>query len=107
MISSITIKKKENAFFDSLDVSNNTKRVYKQSLNSSFLKNFLKDEYGYESIFETDDIKILTAIYCSLNVHPKNILNHRGYSASVMKYIRFLNKGVKPVKRTDFGVKKK
>lgn len=107
MISITTVKKKENAFLDSLDVSEKTRRVYKQSLRSSFMKNFLKDEYGYESIYEIDDITILTAIYCSLNVHPKNILNHRGYSASVMKYIRFLNKGVKPVKRADFGVKKK
>jgi hypothetical protein len=39
--------------------------------------------------------------HSKINLHPKNIENHRAYSAATMKYIRFLNDGKKYGHRID------
>lgn len=90
-------------FYDSLKLSVSTTNNYRSALQSSFLLDFLKQEFNAFDLFEIVDLDTLWQIYCKVNLHPKNISNHRAYSAAIMKYIRYLNKGCKYGKRIDFG----
>ncbi len=88
------IEQKE-AFLKQLPVSHSTKVHYTTSLNSKFLREYIHDKYGKESIFEIDDLDVLRTIYDYVNLHPKNITQHRNISCALMRYIRFLNEGKK------------
>ncbi len=99
----VEIRKKR--FFESLNVSKNTMRNYRVSINSSLVKQFVKSK-KYSSIFEIDDLNVLWDLYSVLNLHPKNIAAHRSYSAAIMKYIRFLNNGAKIGRRVDYKKKR-
>lgn len=96
----------ETAFFLQLDLSEKTIKNYRGALNSSFFSYYLKVNYGCTSLFELTDLKVLWKLYSKLNVHPKNISNHRCYSSVVNRYIRFLNGGEKYGKRVDYGKRK-
>lgn len=88
-------------FFNQLNVSERTKHNYESALNSGFIKESLYNLYGIGSIFEITKIEQLWDFYCKINIHPKNVANHRGYSCAIMKYIRFLNNGKKVGQRID------
>lgn len=90
-------------FYESLNLSDTTTNNYRSALQSSFLLEFLKQEFNTFDLFEIVDLDELWQIYSKVNLHPKNINNHRAYSAAIMKYIRYLNKGCKYGKRIDFG----
>lgn len=92
---------REKAFYDSLTVNSQTKRHYSSGLNSTFLHDYIKKEYKVNSVFEITDLSLLWDIYSYINLHPKNVLHHRCYSAPIMRYIRFLNDGKKYGKRID------
>jgi len=96
-------KNRELKFFKQLDVSERTRNNYLRAIRSTFLKDILYEHCGTNNLFELDDIKIIWNVYSMINLHPKNISNHRNYSAAIMKYIRFLNDGQKYGKRTDYG----
>lgn len=89
-------------FFESLNLSTTTTNNYRSALNSSFLLEYLKQEYDTFDLFEIVELDKLWEIYSKINLHPKNISNHRAYSAAIMKYIRYLNKGNKYGKRIDY-----
>lgn len=57
---------------------------------------------GKTNVFEITDIKSLWKIYSVVNIHPKNITQHRNISCALMHYIRFLNNGEKYGHRVDF-----
>lgn len=101
-----TIEERKEQFFEQLNLSENAKRNYRNALNSKYLKEMLKTEYGVDSLFSITDIKMLWSLYSVINLHPKNISCHRAYSAAIMKYIRFLNNGEKYGKRIDYMRKK-
>lgn len=97
---------KEVEFFNSLKLSENTIRGYRIALNSKFFVGYLMEYYGYDSIFDINDVSVLWEIYSELNLHPKNVTNHRCYSSVVMKYLKYLNNGDRYGKRIDFGKKR-
>ena len=72
-----------------------TKIHYCTSLKCRFLNEHIQSLYGKESIFDIDDLKILRDIYDFVNLHPRNIAQHRNISCALMRYIRFLNNGKK------------
>ena len=41
-----------------------------------------------------------------MNLHPKNVEQHRIYSSAIMKYIRYLNNGERYGRRIDYKVKR-
>lgn len=88
-------------FLNQLNVSDRTKHNYESALNSRFVKNYLYELYGINSIFEITKLEQLWELYCKINVHSTNIANHRGYSCAIMRYIRFLNGGKKYGRRID------
>lgn len=92
---------RKDQFFEQLNLSENAKRNYRNALNSKYLKEMLKSEYDIESLFEITDLNVLWNFYSLINLHPKNVSNHRAYSAAIMKYIRFLNNGNKYGRRID------
>ena len=96
------IKRKDD-FFKSLNLSVRTTHNYKTAIQSSFFTGVLKDEFNTLDLFEIIDLQKLWVLYSKINLHPKNISNHRAYSAAIMKYIRYLNNGKKLGKRIDFG----
>ena len=87
----ISINKRKDDFFAQLDLSNSTIRGYKQSINSGFLKEILQKEFGGKQLFEITDIEELWKLYSMVNLHPKNICFHRTCSATIMRYIKYLN----------------
>ena len=91
-----------SAFFAQLNVSERTLSNYKNALKSRFIKEILLKDYKAESLFEIDDLELLWKIYSKINLHPNNVNKHRLYSAPIMKYIRFLNKGEKYGRRIDY-----
>lgn len=92
---------RKEKFYSQLTLSSTTISNYKAALNSSYLRELLRDKYEVLDIFEIVDLKILWNIYSFVNLEPKNIANHRAYSAPIMKYIRFLNNGKKYGRRID------
>lgn len=96
------VSKRKASFYEQLSLSKSTIANYKASLNSSFLKDVLKSDFGVLDVFEIIDIEDLWKLYSKINLAPQNIKNHRCYSAAVMKYIRFLNNGIKYGKRIDY-----
>jgi hypothetical protein len=99
----ISIIKRRNDFFAQLNLSEATTRNYRLALNSSFLKEMLLKECGGKQLFEITDLEELWKLYSKINLHPKNISNHRSCSAAVMKYIKFLNGGKKYGRRIDYN----
>lgn len=98
------IVERETSFYNSLNaLSARTIKNYQTSIRSSFLKQLLMEELKTDSLFDIDNLDKLWAFYSIVNVHPINVANHRSYSAAIMKYIRFLNKGEKYGKRIDYG----
>ena len=93
-------------FFNQLDLAESTIRSYKVAYNSTFLRNFLIKECGKQALCDIVDLETLWQLYSKVNLHPKNVSNHRIYSCVIMKYIRFLNNGKKIGKRIDFGKSK-
>lgn len=100
---SLTPSRRKADFFESLELSPTTLNNYRSALQSSFLCTLLKEEYNTLDVFEIVDLKELWDIYSKVNLHPKNISNHRAYSAAIMKYIRYLNQGAKIGRRIDYG----
>lgn len=94
---------RKEAFYASLNLSATTVGNYRSAINSSFLTRYLKDKYGTSDLFDFTDLGLLWDIYTDINLHPKNISNHRAYTAAIMKYIRFLNNGQKYGKRIDYN----
>lgn len=92
----------KDAFFKQLNLSETTTRNYIGAFNSSFLKNILHTEFNIVDIFEITELETLWQIYSKINLHPKNVANHRIYSAAIMKYIRYLNNGAKYGRRIDY-----
>lgn len=93
-------------FYNQLNLSVASARNYKNALNSSFFKDILYKECGVRIVFEITDLEVLWNLYSKINLHPKNIENHRAYSAALMKYIRYLNNGKKYGRRIDYQKKK-
>lgn len=58
---------------------------------------------GENVLSDIVDLDTLWLLYTKINLHPKNISNHRIYSCVIMKYIRYLNKGNRIGKRVDYG----
>lgn len=94
-------------FYESMNLSVATIKNYRAALQSSFLFKFLKKEFNVCDLFEVIDIEKLWQIYSKINLLPQNINHHRAYSAAIMKYIRYLNKGNKCGKRIDYGKPRK
>ena len=103
----IGINKRRNDFFAQLNLSESTTRNYKLALNSTFLKEMLLKECDGKQLFEITDLEELWKLYSKVNLHPKNISNHRSCSAAIMKYIKFLNDGKKYGRRIDYKRPKK
>ena len=102
-VKELTASRRKEDFYKSLNLSTTTTNNYRSALQGSFLRGILKKEYYSYDLFEVVDIQVLWDLYCKINLHPKNISNHRAYSAAIMKYIRYLNNGKKIGKRIDFG----
>lgn len=98
---------KEVAFYAQLDLSKATIQNYKAAFNSKFLKSVIQEQCNVSNIFEVTDLDVLWKIYTIINQHPINIANHRGHSAAINRYIRFLNNGQKYGKRVDFNKPRK
>ena len=94
---------REIQFRETLEVSDRTRIDYIRAINSKFMKEELMKHFGLSSLFEISDVKALWEFYTQLNLHPKNIKNHRGYSAPIRKYISFLNHGKKYGRKTDLN----
>lgn len=105
-ITNISASTRKESFFKSLNLSIATIGNYTTALNSKYLKEYLNEHYNVADIFEITDLNVLWEIYSEINIAPKNIANHRGYSAAIMKYIRFLNNGNKIGKRRDYNSKR-
>ena len=102
-VKELPASRRKDDFFKSLNLSLRTTQNYRTAIQSTFIQGVLKEECNTVDLFDLVDIKVLGDLYGKLNHHPKNIKNHRGYSAAIMKYIRYLNQGVKYGKRIDFG----
>lgn len=100
------VKERRERFFSQLNLSESVTRNYKVALNSTFVKVTLSEKSNKDSIFEITDLEELWNLYSFINLHPRNVANHRLYSAAVMKYIRFLNDGKKYGRRIDYNKKK-
>lgn len=97
---------REFQFYRELGVSERTRQNYQRAIRSSFMKDFLNEHLGTRNLFEVENIKELWEVYSLINLHPKNVSNHRNYSAAIMKYIRFLNNGERYGRRKDYGKEK-
>ena len=106
-VKELSASKRKDDFFKSLNLSETTTNNYRSALHSSFLVGILNDEYNTLDPFEIVDVKVLWCLYDQINSHPKNIRNHRAYSAAIMKYIRYLNNGQRIGKRNNSGCYKK
>lgn len=93
-------------FYNNLKLSERTKANYIKAINSSFLKGILYEKYGTDDLFNISNLDLLWDIYSFINLHPVNIVNHREYSAAIMKYIMFLNHGKKYGRRIDYKEKR-
>lgn len=94
---------REQDFYNSLNgLSARTIRNYQGSIRSSFIKQLLLKDFDTDNLFDLDNLDLLWNLYTKVNLHPINIANHRGYSAAIMKYIKFLNGGKKYGKRIDY-----
>ena len=93
---------RKSQFLSQLNLSETTLRNYKFALNSAFLKEMLLKECDGKRLFQITDLDELWNLYSKVNLHPRNISNHRVYSATIMRYIRFLNNGDKYGKRIDY-----
>lgn len=102
-VKKLSASKRRDDFYKSLNLSVRTTLNYRISIQSTFLITILKEEYNVQDLFSIVDLKVLSDLYCKINLHPKNIKNHRAYSAAIMKYIRYLNNGQKLGRRIDFG----
>ena len=100
------IDNRENQFYKGVNVSERTRQNYQRAVRSSFLREILYEQCGTYNLFDIADIIKLWDVYSLVNLHPKNVNNHRNYSAAMMKYIRFLNNGQKYGKRKDYGKEK-
>ena len=97
------MRQREQDFYKSLDgLSVRTIKNYQVSIRSSFIKRLLLKEFDTDNLFDIDNLEALWNLYTKVNLHPTNIANHRGYSAAIMKYIRFLNNGEKYGRRIDY-----
>jgi hypothetical protein len=99
----IIVSKRKSDFLAQLNLSETTLRNYKVALNSALLKEMLFKVCDGKQLFEITDLDLLWELYSKINLHPRNISNHRTYSAVVMKYIRFLNHGEKYGRRIDYN----
>jgi hypothetical protein len=97
------VNDRRQLFFSQLNLSESVARNYRNALNSTFLKVTLAEKSNKESLFEITDLEELWNLYSFINLHPRNVANHRVYSAAVMKYIRFLNDGKKYGRRIDYN----
>lgn len=102
-VKELSTSRRKDDFYKSLNLSVTTKNNYRSALQSSFLTGVLKEEFNTLDLFEIVDLEELWELYSKINLHPKNIKNHRAYSAAIMKYIRYLNNGQKLGRRIDFG----
>lgn len=91
----MTAIEQKQAFLKQLPISHSTKVHYATALNSKFLREHIQSKYGVAGIFDITDLDILRTIYDYINLHPKNIAQHRNISCALMRYIRFLNEGKK------------
>lgn len=89
------------AFYSQLNLSESTVVNYRAAINSKFLKDNLLECCGVLELFEVTDLDLLWKLYSKINLAPRNISNHRAYSAAIMKYVRFLNNGQKYVKKSS------
>ena len=96
----------KNQFLSQLNVTDLTKRRYRDALNSTFLMEIIREEYNKKSIFEIEDLELLWKLYSIVNLHPVNVRMHRYYSAPIMQYIRYLNGGKKYGRRIDYNRKR-
>lgn len=87
------------AFYSQLNLSASTMVNYRAAINSKFLRDALLENCGVLDLFEVTDLDLLWELYSKVNLAPRNISNHRAYSAAIMKYVRFLNNGQKYVKK--------
>ena len=94
---------RKNQFLSQLNLSETTLRNYKVAFNSTFLKEMLLKECDGKQLFQITELDVLWNLYSKVNLHPRNISNHRIYSAAIMKYIRFLNNGEKYGRRIDYN----
>lgn len=85
----------EESFYNQLQLSNRTKVNYRSALKGSFIKGVLRKKYDTDDIFTIVDLPRLWEVYSYINHHECNRKNHRIYSAAIMRYMRFLNNGVK------------
>lgn len=102
-LTSLSARTREICFYKSLNVTQGTVSSYKNSLRDSILLELLKKDYNISNIFEIVELETLWSIYCKIKDHPKNLSQHRRYTAAIMKYIRYLNDGKKYGRRIDFG----
>lgn len=102
-VKELSTSRRKDDFYKSLNLSVTTTNNYRSALQSSFLTGVLKEEFNTLDLFEIVDLEELWELYSKINLHPKNIKNHRAYSAAIMKYIRYLNNGQKLGRRIDFG----
>ena len=91
----------KDKFFSQLPVSERTKVNYKYALNGSFIRSVLREKCETEDIFSITSLTKLWEVYSYINIQDANIMNHRIYSAAIMRYIRFLNNGKKIGRRID------
>ena len=101
------VKDRREQFFSQLNLSESVARNYKNALNSTFVQVVLAERSNKESLFEITDLEELWNLYSFINLHPRNVANHRVYSAAIMRYIRFLNNGKKYGRRIDYNCSKK
>lgn len=87
------------AFYSQLNLSESTLVNYRAAINSKFMREALLKNCGVLDLFEVTDLDLLWELYSKVNLAPRNISNHRAYSAAIMKYVRFLNNGQKYVKK--------
>lgn len=98
---------REDDFYAQLDLSKATIHHYKVALNSKFMRVILSERLGYDTIFAVSNLKLLWELYSVINLHPRNIADHRVYSAAINKYIKYLNNGQKYGKRIDYKQRRK
>lgn len=96
----------ESLFLSQLAVSDRTRRNYLNAIRSTFLRSILYEYCGTSNLFDIIDIKKIYEVYSVVNIHPRNINNHRNYSAPIMKYICFLNNGRKYGRKRDYQRKR-
>jgi len=102
----LEIRKRKSDFLSQLNLSDSSKRRYKDALSSLWLNGIVQAEFGLNSVFEMSNLEMLWKLYSIVNLHPVNVRLHRYYSSPIMQYIKFLNGGKKYGKRIDYNKKK-